>query len=445
MDKFYEAATSTRDTLVILPLIFLCFVPVWQDIRNTLPGLIRRVIALFAVVEVFMFLIYLLLPFDFANPFNMLLCIGVFFPAYQRKIRLQRSHLWFCFCSACLLGAFSWLFIHVVRILLYPDGSKNTIFSTSLFIYQLLFECILIVFLFIPFKKHLSWLIHNFHEERIWKVIWILPAGFTVFSYYFIPYNNRVMYIGRFLKMYIIVLFVLFALVLFIYLMFYQIAYSIVERQELFQKSASLELQAEQYYRLQAHITETSHIRHDFRHQLMVIAEMLKNKKYEELEIYLNEYTSNISDMPVTYCGSTPVNAILNHYAAICSEANIWTQFRVRIKEIPPSLDIDLCVLLGNLLENAVDGCRNISGKDRCITLKLGQTAEYVIALQITNPYHGSVRKQGDTFLSSKHRGEGQGLKSVQMIAKRYHGVADVSYDNESFDVRVLLHLTQEL
>ncbi len=92
-----------------------------------------------------------------------------------------------------------------------------------------------------------------------------------------------------------------------------------------------------------------------------------------------------------------------------------------------------------------MDGCRNISGKDRCITLKLGQTAEYVIALQITNPYHGSVRKQGDTFLSSKHRGEGQGLKSVQMIAKRYHGVADVSYDNESFDVRVLLHLTQEL
>ncbi|MEG0592524.1 MAG: ATP-binding protein [Coprobacillus sp.] len=100
---------------------------------------------------------------------------------------------------------------------------------------------------------------------------------------------------------------------------------------------------------------------------------------------------------------------------------------------------MDFCVLLGNLLENAVYGCKNVE-QDRKITLKIGQTTSNIIVLEIKNPYVGSIKKVNDKFMSSRHSGEGQGLKSVRLIAEKYNGFIKVNYDDQ-FDVKVLLNI----
>lgn len=440
MEDFVMAVLYTRSTLITAPLIVFCFLPVWRDAKSAPARLVLKVAAAFFSMETAMFFVYLAAPPMAADNINMCLCIVIYFYLYQREIAIERSHLWFVFMTACMVGGFVFLFHHLVDIFLHPEGVVLDPVHTDTFLLQIMFECLLVFFLSYPARRYLGWLVHHFHEERVWKVIWLIPAGFLAFSAIFIPYDNSVMYKGRFLKVYVITIFVLFFLSIFIYVLFYSIAYSIVEKQDMLRKNANLELQAQQYYQLQSYVQETSRLRHDFRYQLTVLAEMLKKGHYRELEDYLDQYIGSVSDMPVRYCASAAVNAILNHYVAVCRELQITFCPGIHLLEEFGVEDIDFCVLLGNLLENSIDGCRGLPEEKRRITLKMGQTAEHVIALQIANPYEGALVKKEGWLSSSKHEGEGQGLKSVRLITEKYQGFLDVQTEGQVFEVKVLLN-----
>lgn len=439
-EAFKNAALMTRATLSILPLIAFCFIPVYQDIKSTPLRLLAKVAISFCAVEGAMFLIFLIIPSQLDTAANMLFCISVFFYLYQKELDLKPSHLWFVFMTACLIGSFSYLCYHIADIFLHPDSMSNVPHLDSLLI-QIASGWAMVLLLFYPAKKYLGWLVHHFHEEHVWRLVWLLPAGFMLFSMGFIPYNNRLMYLGRFLQMYVITVPVLFILVFLIYVMFYQIAHALVERQNMLQKNTFLEIQVQQYHKLQAHVQETSRLRHDFRYQLTVLAEMLKNQSYEEMEQYLKQYISSVSETPVRYCASVAVNAVLNHYATVCKDLEITAHFSIRLQEQCFMEDIDFCVLLGNLLENAIDGCRYLPKARRQLTLKVLQSAERIIVLKISNPYQGSLLIREGKLFSSKHEGEGQGIKSAGQIAEKYHGFLEIKYDHQIFEAKVLLNL----
>ena len=99
--------------------------------------------------------------------------------------------------------------------------------------------------------------------------------------------------------------------------------------------------------------------------------------------------------------------------------------------------------MLGNLLENAVYGCENT--RDPFIRLKIMQTSPHVLAVKISNPYTGTLRDADGTYLSSRHSGFGQGLKSVHIIAEKYQGCTDIQSDRQVFTVKVLLQLPPPL
>lgn len=440
MESIISAVQYTCSTFIIAPLMLFCFLPVWQDAKNPPLLLAAKAIAAFAGMETIIFFIYLMLSPANADAINTYLVIVVFFFLYQREFALERSHLWFIFMTACMIGGFIFLIYTLANILLNPTGHvEDPPFLNAIF-WEIAVEVFLILILAYPAKKYLGWLVHNFHEEKIWKIIWLIPFGFMIFSSIFIPYDNSVMYIGRFLYVYILTILVLFSLIIFIYVLFYNIARSIVEYQKIILKTASLEIQAQQYHRLQTYMQETSRLRHDFRYQLTVLAEMLKKQQFEELEDYLEQYIASVSDIPIRYCTSSAVNAILNHYAALCRELTITAHLNIRLRENFSVEDIDFCVLLGNLLENAIDGCKSLPECERRIVLKVGQTTEYMVALQISNPYEGSFHQKDGRIFSSKREGEGQGLKSVQMIAEKYNGDVQICHENQQFEVKILLY-----
>jgi nitrogen-specific signal transduction histidine kinase len=61
--------------------------------------------------------------------------------------------------------------------------------------------------------------------------------------------------------------------------------------------------------------------------------------------------------------------------------------------------------------------------------------------LQIRNPYYGNIKIKNNVFYSTKHEGTGQGLYSAQLIAEKYNGIMNVNYENQTFEVRILLTL----
>ena len=84
-------------------------------------------------------------------------------------------------------------------------------------------------------------------------------------------------------------------------------------------------------------------------------------KEYDSLNQYLKKY---INALPVshviTYCQNNSVNALLNYLIPIARESAVDIRIYINIPEHLPVTDIDLCSILGKVLENAIDGCKTV-------------------------------------------------------------------------------------
>lgn len=72
--------------------------------------------------------------------------------------------------------------------------------------------------------------------------------------------------------------------------------------------------------------------------------------------------------------------------------------------------DTDLCAIVSNLLENAVEACTRMSSQDRFIRLKISSTTKFLLAIIIENSYEGKILRSGNIFISSK---KGGGVKEL--------------------------------
>jgi len=185
----------------------------------------------------------------------------------------------------------------------------------------------------------------------------------------------------------------------------------------------SLLTQKKQFDTLAAHMDDTRRARHDLRQHLTVVQSYLdqddKRGLTEYIEIYRNRLPSDVAEY---FCSNNVVNAIVNYYAAQARDAGI--EFTAKIiypKECPVTIT-DITVLLGNLLENAVEACKRDAADRPFIKLRVKQRGQSMLLVLIDNTCLTSVVFEDGTPLSAKREGMGIGTASVREIAGRYNG-----------------------
>ncbi len=424
---------------IVIPLAPLCFYPVSSYIKRPLPILLRKIfLALAGAAWLVAFFGYFVFPLP-GNTNFVLMFIGVYsFYLYHKEIKIAFAKKVFVFLTACLVGGFSLLFATIADYTLHPTGNSGD-FSLEALLVQVLFLLAADVLLYLPFSRYMGWAIANFHEEAIWKRVCIFPALFFLATFFLFPRRYSLMYVGRLRELYPFVLLFFTFFVLLVYFLFYVIAYTYVQKQKTEIENQILSIQGAQYQQLLRTVEENSRIRHDFRQQLIVIAELAGQKKYEKLEEYVRRYMEDARAEVKLYSYSAAVNALISYYEAICLRRKIRTDFSVFLPEQLPIKDQDFCVLLGNLLENAIDGVREI--EQRYIFLKIRQTASNMLAVRMTNPWRGKFQREGDYYRSSKREGFGQGLQSVRVIVEKYQGMLEVLPETDVFTVKILLQI----
>ncbi len=105
-------------------------------------------------------------------------------------------------------------------------------------------------------------------------------------------------------------------------------------------------------------------------------------------------------------------------------------------------MDTELCIILGNLLENAVEACRRMESSDRFLDLELAMESDCLLVILVKNSYEGTVRRSPEGgFYSAKEKGrKGIGIASVLNITEKYHGVSRFTYENQVFQASLLLN-----
>ena len=141
------------------------------------------------------------------------------------------------------------------------------------------------------------------------------------------------------------------------------------------------------------------------------------------------------------YCKNYAVNAILSFYAEKAEKTGITTQFQIQMGEPLLIPETEFCVLIGNLLENAVDACADIDDDIQpFIRLHVCQTSSSMLSITADNTSTSGPTWSGNRLLSTKHTGYGIGTESIRMIAERYHGDARFSWKDGIFYASVMLN-----
>jgi sensor histidine kinase regulating citrate/malate metabolism len=228
---------------------------------------------------------------------------------------------------------------------------------------------------------------------------------------------------------------------------YYLIARSINQTKRHQALEKQLALQRDHYQNLSNSIADTKAIRHDLRHHLVTIAEFLGNNNTSAAQEYLNQLSCNYDDsfLPIV-CSNKSANALISHYLKIAKQLNIAIVTELHLPDDLGIDDLDLCVILGNCLENAIEACSKIGGDEpRRIDIK-SKISKGHLLITITNSFNGLVLHQGGEGLLSTKKGTGHGigLSSVKAVADKYSGHLASSFDQKVFKVSVSLKLPKE-
>ena len=196
---------------------------------------------------------------------------------------------------------------------------------------------------------------------------------------------------------------------------------------------------------LKNQVEEVQHIymtmrgwRHDYHSHLQSLKVKLNQGQIEEAAKYLNELEEDLDDIhQLVESGNVNVDAILNSKLSLAIEQEIDVNVKVAIPDKLPLSDIDRCVLLGNLIDNAIEACEKVE-ENKFIRLYIGIYKKQLY-MSITNATNEVVRKYDEEYISKKRGNHGHGLKRINKVVEKYNGYINRKNEPGVFVCEIML------
>lgn len=202
----------------------------------------------------------------------------------------------------------------------------------------------------------------------------------------------------------------------------------------------TLTVQKKQYEALSSHMEDVRRARHDLRQHLAVIQSYLDRGDPDSLREYIDQYQKSLPlETHEVYCRNEVVNAIICCYSELAAQQGIRFEGKAEYPDPSPIPNTDIVVLLGNLLENAVEACARQASGEKWIRLHI-KPARSAIAITLDNSFSGECRQDSGKWLSSKRAGPGVGIQSIEAIAEKYNGFVQFHTEKTVFMTSVFLN-----
>lgn len=182
--------------------------------------------------------------------------------------------------------------------------------------------------------------------------------------------------------------------------------------------------------------------RHDYHNHLQKLKAHLAMGQIEEARRYLNQLEGDLDGIRVKYTtGNVSLDAILNSKLSIAEKEKIRINCKAQIGKNPSVGDMDLCVIIGNLIDNAVESCRKMPlDADRFLRIYLC-TQKQQLYIAVTNSTREPVRKLDAEFISNKRGDHGHGMKRIDLVVEKYNGYIRRANEPGVFSTEIMLPL----
>lgn len=228
--------------------------------------------------------------------------------------------------------------------------------------------------------------------------------------------------------------------IIYINIIVFHIFDNMIKKLENVQKSEFLkrqiEYQSASYEKSYLSFLNIRTITNDTQQQLKYIRQLLSEKKFDETENYINKTLNIISNSyQRLQSGNAVIDALVSNTLDLCHSQNIRTN--IQIGSIPTATEIskiDLCVLLGCILDNATDACKKIDAcDDKFLNIKISCN-DMILIIDVENSCHETPRRlPSGIFQTTKPDpiNHGFGLLNVENIVRKYKGRLTIdTYEN---------------
>lgn len=214
-----------------------------------------------------------------------------------------------------------------------------------------------------------------------------------------------------------------------------KVEYKVIENQ--------VEFQRENYKTLNEAIQNIYALKHDTRHHISFIKTMIEGKNYDKALEYIQQFNQHETDTTIPIlCENFTADSIIKYCMSIALKKDIEFKTKLTIPEEININIIDLCVVLGNCLENAIDACDRITDSRKKYIYFQSEIVGSHIVFKITNSFNGEILSVDKGLMSTKEkRGHGIGLVNVQKTVDKYKGSLDYKFSKDEFNVDIVMNI----
>ncbi len=178
--------------------------------------------------------------------------------------------------------------------------------------------------------------------------------------------------------------------------------------------------------------------RHDLRHRLKTIENLILNKKYDIAIEFINSSQERIDKCKtISWCKPPVLDAIFSSYFEEAKLNNIEIDAKIMLSQKPYVNESELAIVIANALENAIHACIKLPVGKRKIKCKVIEKP--TIMLEILNTCYEDVNFDDNSLPITNKNGHGIGVQSIISFCNKYNAVYKFQYENGWFSVQIIM------
>lgn len=202
------------------------------------------------------------------------------------------------------------------------------------------------------------------------------------------------------------------------------------------------DLMVKHYEEVQNIYREMRGWRHDYHNHIQTMKAYRRLSEDTKLDEYLDDLDGDLTNVDTLIkSGNVMVDAILNSKLSLAGSRKININAKAAVPSELSISEIDLCIILGNLLDNAMEACLKLTNEeDRHMRVYIDIKRDQLY-ISVTNTSDGNAHKQNGRYLSGKGGNHGFGLMRVDRLVDKYGGYIKRRDEEGAFSTEILLPL----
>ena len=291
-----------------------------------------------------------------------------------------------------------------------------------------IFYIVFVFFAYYFLKRYVAGSVRQFMEKSTKSCLFLggVPLFYYLFDYITTIYTD-VLYSGAEWAVHFMPSIV--SVFYFVYVILY---YTETQKQAILQRERDMldvqfRLAQTEFVSLRQLQQNAASYRHDMRHHFVLLQGLASKENIEGIKEYLRTAQSDIDAItPICYCENETVNLILSAFTTKAKQAKIMLTVDAKLPDSLPFSDTELCSLLSNALENAIQATKNINDENKRYIMLRVFSKNNKLCIDIRNRYQiEPTFHQG--LPVSKEQGHGFGTKSMAHIVEKHGGVFQFS------------------